>query len=171
MRRGLCFATAARPERGKGSRMQTVPLETAVALIGTDLGASDWKLIDQPLVTAFADLTGDRQFIHVDPEAAARTPFGGAIAHGFLTLSLIATLFPPGAIWLEGTKMGVNYGFDRVRFLQPIRVGKRIRARHVLRDVKAKGADRVLVTTEVTIEIEGESKPAVIADWLNLQVL
>ena len=151
--------------------MQLLTLDAARAKIGEDLGVSDWKLIDQPLVDAFAEVTGDKQFIHVDPEAAAGAPFGGTIAHGFLTLSLLATLLPPNLILIEGVAMGVNYGFEKVRFLSPVRTGKRIRARHVLANVEAKGPNRVLTTTTVTVEIEGEDKPALIADWLGMQVL
>ena len=118
---------------------------------------------------AFADATGDHQFIHVDPAAAAATPFGGTIAHGFLTLSLIAVLLPERAIVLEGIKMGVNYGFDKVRFLAPVRSGKRVRARHKLLDFSDKGGGRFLTSIEVTVEIEGEDKPALIAEWLGMQ--
>lgn len=149
--------------------MQVVTPEAAKALVGSDVGTSDWLLIDQAMVDAFAAVTGDRQFIHVDPEAAAKTPFGGTIAHGFLTLSLIASLMPDGVVVLEGLRMGLNYGFERVRFLAPVRTGKRIRARHTLRGIEDKGGGRWLTTTEVTIEIEDEDKPALIADWLGMQ--
>jgi acyl dehydratase len=141
----------------------------AKALIGTDLGASDWYLIDQEMVNRFADLTNDHQFIHVNPEAAKMTPFGGTIVHGFFTLSMLAGLQPEGAIVLEGIKMGVNYGCDRIRFLEPVPVGSRIRARHKLKAVDDKGGGRWLLTSEVTIEIEGKDKPALIADWLGMQ--
>lgn len=144
---------------------------TARALIGTDLGASDWLLIDQDRVNAFADVTGDHQFIHIDPVAAAATPFGGTIAHGFLTLSLLAGLRPDGAIQLEGVKMGVNYGADKLRFLTPVRVGKRIRVRHKLLAIDDKGGGRYLLKVEMTVEIEGEDKPALIADWLSMQIV
>lgn len=143
--------------------------EAAKALIGTDLGASDWYLIDQEMVNRFADLTNDHQFIHVNPEAAKMTPFGGTIVHGFFTLSMLAGLQPEGAIVLEGIKMGVNYGCDRIRFLEPVPVGSRIRARHKLKAVDDKGGGRWLLTSEVTIEIEGKEKPALIADWLGMQ--
>lgn len=145
--------------------------EAAKALIGKDLGASEWLLIDQARVNAFADVTNDHQFIHVDPEAAAKTPFGGPIAHGFLTLSLLAGLRPDGAIQLDGVKMGVNYGADKLRFLTPVRVGKRIRVRHKLLSIDDKGGGRYLLKTEMTVEIEGEDKPALIADWLGMQVV
>ena len=133
--------------------MQILTVDAARAKIGEDLGVSEWKLIDQPLVDAFAEITGDRQFIHVDPDAAAATPLGGTIAHGFLTLSLLATLLPPNLVVLEGVVMGLNYGFEKVRFLQPVRVGRRVRARHILAGVEPKGPGRVLTTTTVTMEI------------------
>ena len=149
--------------------MQILTPEQATVLIGTDLGASDWLLVDQSRVDAFAETTEDRQFIHVDPVAAAATPFGGTIAHGFLSLSLLAVLMPEGAIVLEGIKMGVNYGFERIRFLAPVRTGRRIRARHTLLAVEDKGGGRYLLRTEVTVEIEDEEKPALIAEWLTMQ--
>ena len=149
--------------------MQMLSPEAAKALIGSDLGASDWYLIDQEMVNRFADLTNDHQFIHVNPEAAKMTPFGGTIVHGFFTLSMLAGLQPEGAIVLEGIKMGVNYGCDRIRFLEPVPVGSRIRARHKLKAVDDKGGGRWLLTSEVTIEIEGKEKPALIADWLGMQ--
>lgn len=149
--------------------MQMLSVEQAQALVGADLGASEWLLIDQARINAFADVTGDHQFIHVDPVAAAATPFGGTIAHGFLTLSLLAGLMPPGALVLAGIKMGVNYGFEKVRFMAPVRSGKRIRARHRLLALDDKGGGRWLTTTEVTVEIEGEDRPALIAHWLGMQ--
>ena len=149
--------------------MNLLSPDQAIARIGSDLGTSDWFLIDQARVDAFAETTGDKQFIHVDPVAAAASPFGGTIAHGFLTLSLLATLMPAGTIVLEGIKMGVNYGFERIRFLAPVRTGRRIRARHTLLGVEDKGGGRYLFRTEVTVEIEGEEKPALIAEWLGMQ--
>lgn len=151
--------------------MQVLDPAAAQALVGTDLGASEWLRVDQAMVDAFAEVTGDRQFIHVDPAAAAKTPFGGTIAHGFLTLSLLASLVPEGMLVLAGLRMGVNYGFDKVRFLAPVPTGSRIRARHVLRGVEDKGGGRWLVTNEVSVEIEGGDKPALIATWLGLQYL
>jgi acyl dehydratase len=150
---------------------QNITPEAAKALIGVDLGASEWFLIDQDRVNAFADVTNDHQFIHIDPVAAAMTPFGGTIAHGFLTLSLLAGLRPEGAIALEGVKMGVNYGCEKLRFLTPVRVGKRVRVRHKLQAIDDKGGGRFLLRTEMTVEIEGEDKPALIAEWLGMQVV
>ncbi len=149
--------------------MQLLSLEDATALIGEDLGASDWTLVDQARINGFAEVTGDHQFIHVDPVAAAATPFGGTIAHGFLTMSLIASLMPEKSVVLQGIKMGVNYGFERVRFLQPVRSGKRVRAKHKLLGIEDKGGGRYVTRTEVTIEIEGEDKPALMAEWLGMQ--
>jgi acyl dehydratase len=147
--------------------MRIVSVDAAKALIGEELGVSDWLLVDQARINAFADVTGDHQFIHVDPERARQTPFGGTIAHGFLTLSLIGGMMPDGSLLIEGATMGVNYGFDKVRFLAPVPSGRRIRARHKLLGVEEKPGG-VLIRLEVAIEIEGESKPAVIAEWLGL---
>jgi len=149
--------------------VQMVTPEAAQALVGTDLGASDWVLVDQARIDAFAECTGDHQFIHVNPEMAKQTPFGGTIAHGFLTLSLTAAMMPEGAIVMQGIKMGVNYGFEKVRFLAPVRSGKRVRARHKLLGIEDKGGGRFLTRTEVTVEIEGEDKPALMAEWLGMQ--
>lgn len=149
--------------------MKIVAKTKATELRNVDLGVSAWLLIDQKMVDDFAEVTGDRQFIHVDPVSAALTPFGGTIAHGFLTLSLLASLMPPDALVIEGLTMGVNYGFDKVRFLAPVHTGKRVRAHHRLLRVEDKGGGRYLTATEVTVEIEGGSKPALIAEWLGLQ--
>lgn len=138
--------------------------------VGRDLGASDWTLIDQERVDRFADVTDDHQFIHVDPDAAAQTPLGGTVAHGFLTLSLLSSLTPAAPLMLEGLVMGFNYGFDKVRFLAPVRVGKRVRAHTKLLDVAEKAPGRYLLRTEVTVEIEGEESPALVAEWLHMQI-
>ncbi|MEY2883846.1 MAG: hypothetical protein RL490_1570 [Pseudomonadota bacterium] len=151
--------------------VQLLTPEAAAALVGTDLGVSDWLLVDQARVDLFAEATGDRQFIHIDPVAAAATPFGGTIAHGFLTLSLLAVLMPEGAIVLQGIKMGVNYGIEKQRFIAPVRTGSRVRARHKLLALEDKGGGRWLTRTEVTVEIEGQDKPALIAEWLGMQYI
>src|SRR5690606_4599731 len=117
------------------------------------------------------DCTEDWQFIHVDPEAAATTPFGGTIAHGFLTLSLLSKMTFEATPVLEGVAMGVNYGFDKVRFLQPVRAGSRVRGRFRLLEAAEKSPGRWLLKHEVTVEIEGQDKPALIAEWLGMQVL
>ena len=149
---------------------QRIPAAELPDYVGTHLGFSDWLLVDQERVDAFADVTLDHQFIHVDPEAAARTPFGGTIAHGFLTLSLLVHLTSGLAIAPEGTVMSINYGFEKVRFLAPVRVGKRIRAGVEVKDITEKSPGRYLTTYGVTVEIEGEDKPALIADWLGMAV-
>ena len=135
--------------------------------IGQQIALSEWVLITQERVNAFAEATGDRQFIHVDPQRAAQTPFGGPIAHGFLTLSLLAGEFAVtgGSPRLEGARMVVNYGLNRVRFVAPVPVGSRLRNRSVLQGVE-EGAGYLQLTLLNTIEIEGQDKPAAIAETL-----
>ena len=136
--------------------------------IGREIGASDWLLVEQGRIDPFADATEDRQFIHVDPAAAAQTPFGGTIAHGFLTLSLLSRMAAEAMLVPDSVKMAVNYGLDRVRFLAPVRSGKRIRGRFVLDSVEEKAPGQILLRHIVTVEIEGEEKPALTAIWLGL---
>jgi acyl dehydratase len=143
--------------------------DALLARIGQEIGLSDWLLVTQDMIDRFADLTEDHQFIHVDPSRAAETPFGGTIAHGFLVLSLLGKLGQAAGIALEGVQMGVNYGFDKVRMVAPVRSGKRIRTRFVLRGLEQRGPGQWLSTLGVTVEIEGEDKPAIVADWLGLQ--
>ena len=138
-------------------------------LIGTQAGVSDWILIDQARINTFADVTQDHQFIHVNPEAAAKTPFGGPIAHGFLTLSLLSKMAEGGTIVMEGVKMGVNYGFDKVRFLNPVPVNSKVRGRFVIKSAEEKRPGQFLITYEVTVEIDGIEKPALVADWMGMQ--
>ena len=149
----------------------TITTGQLVAAIGQEIGVSDWMEIDQARIDAFADCTEDHQFIHIDPVAAASTPFGGTIAHGFLTLSLMSQMSYQAAPVLEGVAMGVNYGFDKLRFLQPVRAGSRVRGRFKLIGAEEKGAGRWLIKHEVTVEIEGGDKPALIAEWLGMQIL
>lgn len=137
--------------------------------IGQEIGLSDWVAITQDMIDRFADLTDDHQFIHVDPALAAKTPFGGTIAHGFLVLSLLSKFGQAAEFVLEGIQMGMNYGFDKVRLMAPVRSGKRIRGRFVLKDLVERVPGQWLSTMVVTVEIEGESKPAVVAEWLGLQ--
>ncbi len=137
--------------------------------IDQELGVSDWCLIDQDMIDRFADLTDDHQWIHVDREAAARGPFGAPIAHGFLVLSLMSKLVMSLGIELQGARMGMNYGFDKVRITNVVRAGRRIRARCVLKDLVERGPGQWLMTLGITVEIEGEVRPAVVADWLGLQ--
>ncbi|HBI18522.1 MULTISPECIES: MaoC family dehydratase [unclassified Brevundimonas] len=141
------------------------------ALIGREVGLSKWFEVDQARIDAFADCTEDHQFIHVDPEAARATPFGGTIAHGFLTLSLASAMSYDAVAPLDGVMMGVNYGFDKLRFLAPVRAGSRIRGRFKLLSAEDKGGGRWLLKHELTVEIEGEDKPALIAEWLGMQMV
>jgi acyl dehydratase len=136
--------------------------------VGEEVGVSEWITIDQARIDAFADATEDRQFIHVDEAAAADTPFGGTIAHGFLTLSLLSRMAAEAMLLPDGLKMAVNYGLDRVRFLAPVRSGKRVRGRFTLDSVEQKAPGQVLLRHIVTVEIEGEDKPALTAVWLGL---
>jgi acyl dehydratase len=139
--------------------------------IGADLGTSEWVLIDQDRINAFADCTLDQQFIHVDPEKAAKTPFGGTIAHGFLSLSLLSHFAQSVGCAFENMVMGLNYGFDKVRFLAPVKVDSRVRAKAVLLDVVEKKPGQFLIKQQVSIEIEGEPKPALIAEWLTMAII
>ena len=138
------------------------------ARVGEEIGDSDWISIDQARIDSFADTTEDRQFIHVDPAAAARTPFGGSIAHGFLTLSLLSRMGAETMLIPRQAKMAVNYGLDRVRFIAPVRSGARVRGRFVLDSVEEKAPGQLLMRHSVTVEIEGEQKPALTAVWLGL---
>ena len=140
------------------------------SLIGQEVGVSRWFEIDQARIDAFADITEDHQFIHVDPEAAGQTPFGGTIAHGFLTLSLASAMSYDAVKPLDGVVMGVNYGFDKLRFLAPVPAGSRVRGRFKLLSAEDKGGGRWLIKHELTIEIDGADKPALIAEWLGMQV-
>jgi acyl dehydratase len=136
------------------------------AMVGTEIGVSDWFTITQEQINQFADCTHDHQFIHVDPEAAAKTPFGSTIAHGFLTLSLLsAMVYQMPSI--EGVTMGVNYGMNKMRFVSPVKVGARIRGRFVLADFVEIRPGEVQSTLAVTVEIEGQDKPALVAEWLG----
>jgi acyl dehydratase len=132
---------------------------------------SRWFEITQKRIDAFADATEDWQFIHIDPEAAKASPFGGTIAHGFLTLSLMSAMTYDANPTLEGVVMGVNYGFDKVRFLAPVPSGSKIRGRFKLLSAEDKGGGRWLLKHELTVEIEGSEKPALIAEWLGMQML
>jgi acyl dehydratase len=143
-------------------------LDELKAKIGETVGTSDWILVDQERIDRFAETTGDHQFIHVNPEMAKHTPFGTTIAHGFLTLSLLAPMGYTAMPVIQGVKMGVNYGLNRLRFLAPVKSGKRVRGHFKLADVTERGKGAVQSTYEVTVEIEGEEKPALQAEWINL---
>lgn len=148
--------------------MPIATLDEIRSRIGQEVGVSSWILVDQARIDAFAEATDDRQFIHVDPESAARSPFGGTIAHGFLTLSLLSRMGVEAMLLPAGLKMAVNYGFERVRFLTAVKAGKRVRGRFVLDSVEEKAPGQVLMRHNVTVEVEGETKSALVAVWLGL---
>ena len=148
--------------------MPVAPLDQIRARIGTEVGVSSWLTIDQARIDAFADATEDRQFIHVDPEAAAQTPFGGTVAHGFLSLAMLSRMAAEAMLVPDSLKMAVNYGLDRVRFIAPVRSGKRIRGHFVLDAIDEKAPGQLLLRHTVTVEIEGVDKPALTAQWLGL---
>ncbi|WP_386630198.1 MaoC family dehydratase [Sulfitobacter geojensis] len=152
------------------SSLQTA-LSNAEQNIGKEVGVSNWITVDQPMINQFAETTQDTQWIHIDPErAASETPFGGTIAHGFLTLSLASRFAYDCFAMLPGQVMGINYGMNKMRFLMPVRAGSRLRGRFTLKEVKARSATDLLRTNILTIEIEGEETPAVVAEWLGLAV-
>ena len=150
---------------------QTIPASELATLAGRELEPSPWLEITQERVDRFADATNDHQFIHVDEERAAATPFGGTIAHGFLSLSLLSYLNAQSAIVPDNLVMGINYGSDKVRYLMPVRVGKRIRSRQKVLEVTEKEPGRWLLRTAVTVEIEGEETPALVAEILSMMVV
>lgn len=150
---------------------RAISIEALRGMVGREIGVSEWLGIDQQRVDAFADVTEDHQYIHVDPERARETPFGGTVAHGLLTLSLIVRLCLEFVPELENRQLMLNYGFDKVRFPAPVRVGSRVRARVTLADAAERGPGQVLIRLHVTFEIEGERKPALVAEWLSLHVV
>ena len=151
--------------------MPLASLDEIRARVGGEVGVSSWLTIGQDRIDTFADATEDHQFIHVDPEAAAKTPFGGTIAHGFLSLSLLSRMGAEAMLIPEGLKMAVNYGLDRVRFLAPVRSGKRVRGRFILDSVEEKAPGQWLMRHNITVEIDGEQKPALTAQWLGLMIV
>ncbi len=151
--------------------MPMIKAEELESWVGKEVGVSDWVDVPQERINNFADCTEDHQFIHIDEEAAAKTPFGGTIAHGLLTLSLLPKLSYGTTLGLEGTVMGINYGFDKVRFLNPVRAGSKVRARHVLKNAQEKQTGRWLLTYDVTVEIDGIETPALIATSLVMIVV
>ncbi len=148
--------------------MPIAPLDQIRARIGEEIGTSGWILVDQDRIAAFAEATDDRQFIHLHPQLAAQTPFGGTIAHGFLSLSLLSRMAAEAMLVPDSVTMAVNYGFERVRFLAPVRSGKRIRGRFTLQSVEQKAPRQILLRHLVTVDIEDEDKPALSAQWLTL---
>ena len=146
-----------------------VSFEAYQAMVGKEIGVSSWHLVDQPRIDTYADVIEDHQFIHVDPERAKKeTAFGTTIAHGFLTMSLLSIMSYEVMPVIAGTTMGVNYGFDKLRFISPVRSGKRVRGRFVLAEAKLRKPNELQSRTNVTVEIEGEDKPALVAEWLGL---
>lgn len=150
--------------------IQVLPKAEMANAVGTKYEPSEWIDITQDRINTFADCTEDHQFIHVDEEAAAKTPFGSTIAHGLLTLSLLPKLIEGQGVAPENVVMGLNYGFDKVRFLAPVRVGKRVRGHIEILSVDQKDDNRFLIKQGISVEIEGEDTPALVAEWLNMMV-
>lgn len=148
--------------------MPVANIEEIRTKVGTEIGVSDWILVDQARIDAFAEVTEDRQFIHMDPQAAAQTPFGGTIAHGFLTLSLLSRMAADVMLTPPALKMAVNYGFEKVRFIAPVKSGKRVRGRFTLAALEEKRPGQWQFVHAVAVEIEGEDKPALTAEWIGL---
>ena len=145
-----------------------IALHDLVFRVGDELGLSDWITVDQARIDKFADATDDHQFIHVDPAKAAETPFGGTIAHGFLTLSLISSMSYQCLPEISEQKMLINYGLEKVRMVAPVRAGSRLRGRFTLADAAPRSDALMMLTYEVRVEIEGAEKPALTATWLVL---
>lgn len=145
-----------------------IPVEKLNDYIGKEIGHSDWFLVDQERINQFADVTIDHQFIHIDEEKSKKGPFGSTIAHGFLTLSLLTHLTDTCRLIPEGTVMGINYGFDKVRFINPVKVNSRIRATVKPLSAVERSPGQWLLKSEVNVEIENEEKPALVSEWLSL---
>ena len=151
--------------------MKNINIEKIQEMVGKKLGASNWMEIDQNRINSFAECTGDYQYIHLDEEKTrAQTSFGGTIAHGFLSLSLLSKFANESSFEFSNKKIIINYGFNKIRFINPVRAGKKIRAKFILLEVSQRKNSQMLIKFEVTIEIEGEDKPAVFAEWLTLLV-
>lgn len=146
-----------------------ISLSDVPGLVGQVLGISEWIVVDQPMIDRFADATLDHQFIHVDPErAAAESPFGGTIAHGFLTLSLLSAMNFDCLPKIREQTMGLNYGFDKIRFMSPVKSGTRVRGHFTLSDCRFRGAGMLMTTYDVSVEVENEKKPALTATWVTI---
>lgn len=150
---------------------KTVTIEALAGQVGQEVGVSKWIDIPQSAIDAFADITHDHQFIHIDPVKAKMTPFGGTIAHGFLTVSMLSAMAYDALPEIERRAMGVNYGFDKLRMISPVKAGAKIRGRFVLKALDSKNAQQHQTTYTVTVEIEGSDKPALVADWITLSYL
>ncbi|MBA9083415.1 acyl dehydratase [Bartonella chomelii] len=150
---------------------RTIAIQDIKNFIGKEIGLSQWRLVTQDMINQFASATDDHQWIHVDEEKAKKTPFGGTIAHGFLTLSLLSTLAYEALPKLEGATMGINYGFDKIRFVSPVKTGAQIRARFILDDAKIRPSGRVVLHYKTTIEINKLKNPALVAHWLIIAMI
>lgn len=148
--------------------VREITLRDVRGLIGKEIGISDWITVTQQTIDSFADATDDHQFIHTDPVRAAETPFGGTIAHGFLSLSLLSAMNYNCLPKVREQTMGINYGFDKVRFMTPVKCGARVRGRFTMADARFRGAGMIMVTYDVTVDIENERKPALTATWLTI---
>ena len=149
--------------------MASIALADFIKLEGQKVGTSRWLEIDQSRIDTFADVSEDHQFIHVDEKAAEKTPFGTTIAHGFLTLSMLSAMIYDGVPNIEGAKMGVNYGFNKIRFISPVKSGARVRAHFTLNALRHPKPTEVTNIWGVSIEIEGQERPALIAEWIGRQ--
>ena len=153
------------------ARTDLLTFEDLKEKLGLEVGVSKWFTIDQARVDKFADLTEDWQYVHVDPDAAKKTPFNGTIAHGFLTVSLLSAMYYDAVPVIEGSKLGVNYGFDKLRFLSPVKVGSKVRGRFELSDIREVRPFEVSTTWRVEVEIEDFERPALVANWIGRQYL
>jgi len=151
--------------------MKIISREEIVNCVGEQLDTTDWFTVTQDQINQFADCTLDQQFIHVDPEKAKETPFGSTIAHGFLSLSMLSHFAETFSVVVEGVYMGVNYGFDKVRFIAPVKVDSRIRCHAKVLAAVEKNPGQFMITTEVIVEIEGGDKPALKAEWIGMQMV
>ncbi len=151
--------------------MSTITLDDLYASVGSPVAPSRWFTMDQSRIDQFAEVTEDMQFIHTDPVAAKETPFGTTIAHGFLTLSLLSAMMYDAIPGIEGTKMGVNYGFDKIRFVSPVKSGARVRAHFTLTELKETRPKEITNVWDISVEIENERRPALIATWIGLTYL
>jgi acyl dehydratase len=150
---------------------QLIPKDKISSYVGFQTEPTEWFKVEQSQINAFADATLDHQFIHVDAEKAAKTPFGSTIAHGFLSLSMLSHFAESFSVGIEGVKMGINYGFDKVRFLTPVKVNSEIRALAKIDTIIEKSPGKFMITFRVTVEIKGEEKPALMAQWLTMQIV
>jgi acyl dehydratase len=154
--------------KARGRAMSAIEMKDYLALTGKEIGVSKWFEIAQQRINEFADVTEDWQFIHIDPKEAAKTPFGGTVAHGFLTLSMLPAMAYDAMPIVKGRVMAVNYGFEKIRFVAPVRSGSRVRAKFKLLEVTPRNPQEFMSKSEVFVEIEGSEKPALTAEWLGI---